>query len=247
MIDQLINQAIVNLRTPFLNKLMLLVTLTGNWQMIVWGSVLTSILLFISQKKHYLVALLSTNISALFFVVLVKNLIARTRPPVENALIIEHGFSLPSGHSYFAVVFYGLLTYFLFRHFRQKWLKISLFVLGLIYILFLAFSRLYLGVHWFTDVIAGLSLGLVWLSIMVLYIEYKNNSSQVRKPLVNQKTIKSLSNIFIFFWLIELFWLYQNNINTLGAKIINPISPATIDTTNTAPAAKSRANVVSEY
>lgn len=247
IIDRPINQMIVGLRTPFLNKLMLLVTLTGNWQMVVWGSLLASILLIISQKRHYLIALLSSDVSALIFIVIIKNLIGRIRPPVENALIIERGFALPSGHAYFGVVFYGLLTYFLVHHCHQKWLKTGYSILGSVYILLLASSRIYLGVHWATDVVAGLSFGVIWLAVIVSYIEYTTRFFKEKHQAVNQKLIQTGLGLFIALWLLELFWLYQNNVNTLGTKIIKPINAATTETTNTAPAAKSRAKVVSEY
>jgi undecaprenyl-diphosphatase len=247
MIDQLINQAIVGIRTPFLNKFMLLITLTGNWQMVVLGILLLSILLIILQKKDYFIALLLSNVSALFFILVIKNLIGRIRPPIENALIIEKGFALPSGHSYFAVVFYGFIIYLLFHHIRSPWLKIILSTLGSTYTLLLAFSRIYLGVHWFTDVIVGLLFGIIWLTIIVMYLKNKPKTVKKIKPLVNKKITQAFIYFFITFWLLELFWFYKNNVNNLGTKIINPISAATTETTNTAPAAKSRAKVVSEY
>lgn len=246
IIDWPINQIVVSLRTPLLNKLMLLVTLTGNWQMVVWGSVLTLVLLIIAQKKHYLIALLLSDISALIFIVFVKNLVGRSRPPVAYAIITEQGFAFPSGHAYFGVVFYGLLVYFLIRHFEQKWLKSGIYLLGSIYILILAFSRIYLGVHWFTDVIAGLSFGVIWLFVIMSYVEHKIRFYKAKYQSVNQKLIQIILGIIIVLWFLELFWLYQNNSKSLGKKMILPISKATTETINTAPAAKSRAKVVSE-
>jgi len=196
MIDQLINQAIVSLRTPLLNKFMLLVTLTGNWQMLVCGSLLLSILLIIYQKKDYLIALLSSHVSALVFILVIKNLIGRIRPPIENALILEKGFALPSGHSYFAVVFYGLITYLLFRHIKSFWFKSILSIFGSIYILLLAFSRIYLGVHWFTDVVVGLLFGIIWLTIIVMYLKNKAKTIKKTKPLVNKK----ITQVFILYF-----------------------------------------------
>lgn len=244
--DYSTNQIINNLRTPFLNKIMLLVTLTGNWQMIVWGSLLVSFFLLIVQKKHYFTSLVLSDTSALIFILVVKNLVGRIRPPLVNALIVEPGFAFPSGHTYFGVVFYGLLTYFLVNFFSRKWQKICTCLLGTIYVLTLAFSRIYLGVHWLTDVVASLSFGVIWLVVIVSYVEYKTRFFKECKTTVEPKLIKISFVFFAILWFMELFWLYKNNINTLGTKIINPINNATIETTNTAPAAKSRAMVVSE-
>ena len=90
-LDRPINQMVVQLRSPLLNRFMLFVTLTGNWQMIMWGSLLGAILLIIAQKRRYLMAMILSNVSAMLIVSVAKNLISRARPPVENALILEHG------------------------------------------------------------------------------------------------------------------------------------------------------------
>lgn len=245
--DRPINQIMVQLRGPFFNKLMLLITLTGNWQMIVWGSLLGAILLIIAQKRRYLMAMILSNVSAMLFVGVVKNLIGRVRPPVENALILEHGFAFPSGHSYFAVAFYGLLTYFWVRHFYQKWARIGVFTLGLGFILMLGISRIYLGVHWSTDVVAAFSLSVAWLAVIVAYIEYKRKFFKEEYRDVNRKLLWRNFGIFAGLWLLGLFWLYQNNVKNLGIKIINPTRAAIEATTRTAPAATSRGIVVSPY
>jgi len=245
--DRPINQMMVGVRTPILNKLMLLVTLTGNWQMIVWGSLLGAILLIIAQKKRYLMAMLLSNVSAIIFVSVVKNLIGRVRPPVENALILEHGFAFPSGHSYFAVAFYGLLTYFLVRHFQQKWARIGVFILGFGFILLLGISRIYLGVHWITDVVAAFSLSVAWLVVIVAFIEYKRRFFKEEYRMVNRKLLWRNFGIFAGLWLLGLFWLYQSRVKNLGIKISRPTIAAIEATTRMAPAATSRGIVVSPY
>jgi len=246
LIDRPINQLVVGLRTPLLNKLMFLITLTGNWQMIIWGSLLAAILLIAAKKIRYLMAMIAGNASALIFIEAAKNLIGRTRPPVENAIITEHGFAYPSAHSYLAVVFYGLMTYFWVRHFRQKWAKIGMFVLGSALIMLLALSRIYLGVHWTTDVIAGLSLSLAWLSVTVAYIEYKRRFFKEEYEKFNKKAVWRAFGIFMGLWLLGLLWLYSNKVNTLGMKMIKPIKAATTAMAKEAPAARSRGAVVSE-
>lgn len=246
MMDRPINQWVVSIRTPLLNKLMFLMTLTGNWQMIVWGSVLAAVLLIVAKKRRYLTAMILSNVSALIFIEAAKNIIGRARPPVANALITESGFSFPSGHSYFAVVFYGLMTYFWVRHFHQKWAKTGMFVLGSGFILMLAVSRIYLGVHWTTDVVAGISLSLAWLSVTVAYIEYKRRFFQEEYVAFNKKMVWRGFEIFMVLWLAGLLWLYSNSVSTLGIKMIRPTTAAVTAMIRTAPAARSRGAVVSE-
>ena len=245
MIDRPINQIVLGLRRPFFDKLMLLITLTGNWQMIAWGSLLGAVLLIIAQKKRYLMAMVLSNVTAMLIVEIAKNIIGRIRPPVENALILEHGFAFPSGHSYFAVAFYGLLTYFWVRHFHQKWARIGIFILGSGYILLLGLSRIYLGVRWTTDVLGALSLGVASLAVVVAYVEYKRKFFKEEYGRVDRKLLWRNFGIFAGLWLLGLFWLYQSSVKNLGIKIIKPTRAAIQATTRTAPAATSRGIVVS--
>jgi undecaprenyl-diphosphatase len=206
--DRPINQLMVSLRTPLLNKVMFLITLTGNWQIIIWGTLLVAILLIVAKKRRYIMAMLLSNVSAIIFIELAKNVIGRVRPPVENALITEHGFSFPSGHSYFAVAFYGLMTYFWVRHFHQKWAKIGIFILGSGFVLLLALSRIYLGVHWMTDVVAGLSISIAWLAVLVAYLEYKRKFFEKEDKELNKKMVWMGFGIFMSLWLVGIIWLY---------------------------------------
>ena len=247
MLDRPINQLVIGLRRPLLDKFMLLVTLTGNWQMIVWGSLLGAVLLIIAQKRRYLMALILSNVSAIIILGMAKNLIGRDRPPIENALILEHGFAFPSGHSYFAVAFYGLLTYFWVRHFYQKWTRMGVFILGSSYILLLGLSRIYLGVHWTTDVLGALSLGVASLAVIVAYIEYKRKFFKEEYRQIDRKKLWRNFGVFAVLWLLGLFWLYQSRVRSLGIKIIKPTRAAIEATTRTAPAATSRGIVVSPY
>ena len=97
----------------------------------------------------------------------------RPRPPVENALIEAQGYAFPSGHSYFAMIFYGMITYFWIRHFENRGVKLFIAAAGSGLILAIAFSRIYLGVHWATDVLAGLAISGSWLAVAIMYMEYK--------------------------------------------------------------------------
>lgn len=96
-----------------------------------------------------------------------KNLIARSRPPVESFLIAQGGFSFPSGHSCSSLVFYGFLFYLLFHKTVDKSVyKMLVWVLPAVPVL-IGLSRIYLGVHYPTDVLAGWSLGLCMLMLAI--------------------------------------------------------------------------------
>jgi undecaprenyl-diphosphatase len=99
-----------------------------------------------------------------------KMIFERARPMTEYALNMKiHTFSFPSGHSTGSTVAYGLLAYLAFIKLPAPWNYIAAIVLGLIPF-FVGISRVYLGAHFPTDVVAGWILGLVALSVIILVI-----------------------------------------------------------------------------
>lgn len=200
-VDVLINEWVVGVRRPLLNELMMFITMTGNGWTIFWGSVLGGLLLLITGRKKCFGALILGNIVGLMFVNFSKYAIGRFRPPMENALVRIDGFSLPSGHSYFGLVFYGLITYFLMKHFSRWKTKITIFLTGFGFILLLAMSRIYLGVHWTTDVMAGLATSAIWLGLVIAYLEKKQIYFSEKKKIEDKKLKKGLG-LFATIWFL---------------------------------------------
>ncbi|MEK7399739.1 MAG: phosphatase PAP2 family protein, partial [Candidatus Poribacteria bacterium] len=86
-------------------------------------------------------------------------------------LIDVGGFSFPSGHAMLSMVFYGMVSYFIIRQIRQ-WKFRLLVVVAMGFVIFLiGFTRIYLQVHYLSDVIAGFAGGLFWLTICVTGLE----------------------------------------------------------------------------
>lgn len=100
-----------------------------------------------------------------------KTLIARSRPVFEHPVVIDDGYGFPSGHSLLSVVTYGLLAYLLYQVLQRRWQKISLVTLTTIIVGLIGLSRLVLGVHFTTDVLAGFTIGIVWLSASVVALQ----------------------------------------------------------------------------
>lgn len=101
---------------------------------------------------------------------IIKNIVLRLRP--ESALILETGYSFPSGHTVTATIFFVLITYFFIvkvKFLIQRELLITISVLSIILV---AFSRVYLGVHWLSDVLAGIGFGLFWTTLCILLVKY---------------------------------------------------------------------------
>lgn len=93
--------------------------------------------------------------------------------PLQVAYYPETGYSFPSGHSATAMVLYGLLAYWLIRgqHRTKNWVMIGVVAVGLIGIV--GFSRIYLGVHFLSDVLGGYLLGICWLIVGVVLTEWQ--------------------------------------------------------------------------
>lgn len=104
---------------------------------------------------------------------IVKKIIGRNRPDKINWLVIEKGYSFPSGHAMISITFYGLLIYFITKSNIKKSTKILLSIILGVLILLIGLSRIYLGVHYFSDVIGGLLWGGLLLFSYIKLIERK--------------------------------------------------------------------------
>jgi len=100
---------------------------------------------------------------ATFSNIVLKQVFNRSRPTLEH-LVTVNSLSYPSGHAMSAMAFYGFLTYLCLRYSMRRWLKILLVVLLVTVILSIGLSRIYLGVHYPSDVAAGFIGGLIWVA-----------------------------------------------------------------------------------
>lgn len=139
-----------------------IVTLFANWQVIL---LTTIVLLYLIRDK--MVVILITGIVGFVSVInlTLKESIERLRPNVIF-LTSATGYSMPSGHALGATVFYGLIIMFFTNKIKDKRYQILVNVLLSIFILLIGFSRVYLRVHYLSDVISGHALGIIVLMII---------------------------------------------------------------------------------
>lgn len=100
-----------------------------------------------------------------------KHYFARSRPDVAEMLMRAHGYSFPSGHAMGSTIVFGALSYLAFRALDLWWQRAAAIALAWTIIISVALSRVYLGVHWISDVSAGIVCGILWVTIATVGYE----------------------------------------------------------------------------
>ncbi len=203
-------------RTPLFTKIMLYFTYLGNWQVVLFGVLCFGALFALSKRWKYAWALLISTAGAEAFVWIVKNIIQRPRPLLVNALIKQTGYSFPSGHALVTFAFYGLLTYIAWREYRSKIIRISSLTLGIAVIAIIGFSRIYLGVHYPSDVLASYAAGAAWLSVIITALEIRRKSEHEKPMVLSHKSLIAATGFVLLKILWIIFTLYFFNAHPLA-------------------------------
>jgi len=166
--DQAVSQDVYALRSPMLTRLMYVISFLGGSVWLLGGSIaVCTALLFKNYRREAVLFLLTFSVGVLLNLLL-KDAVARARPDIAP-LTQEVFYSYPSGHSMNALVFYGLLTYLVYRVSRNLTLSMLVGLGSSLLVLAIGISRVYLGVHYPSDVIAGYLAGAGWiLTVLVL-------------------------------------------------------------------------------
>lgn len=171
-IDMLIFDKIKPRVNTINNKIMLFITFLGKHQFLIPANlVLIFYFLFVKKQTWFSIRVITIGISSLVLMVLLKQLFQRKRP-LSPLLKAAKGLSFPSGHAIMAVTFYGLLIYILQHSITTDWLKwfVTIFIIALIVLI--GFSRIYLRVHYASDVAAGFIIGLLWLLLSLAVLKW---------------------------------------------------------------------------
>jgi membrane-associated phospholipid phosphatase len=151
-------------RTPFLNSMFIGIT-TGGGPVGMSAIVVVAVILTARQRFRGAAYLAITTIGGTLLSVLLKAHFTRQRPDLNDAILGAHGYSFPSGHAMNGTIVLCAIGYLAARAEKPTWKSKSAAFAALVTLdLAIAASRLYLGVHWSSDVVAGLAAGLLWVT-----------------------------------------------------------------------------------
>lgn len=168
-LDQPILEYAVGTRTPFLERALTTFTdIGGPVGMPILATLIVAVMVWRWLSRTPLVLALVAAAGSLAMTTVGKRLIGRSRPPRELAVPpFENSPSFPSGHTLNATVIIGILVYLWLLHLTTARARTWAIVVGACFVLAMGLSRVYLGHHWFTDVVAGWLIGLGWLATVV--------------------------------------------------------------------------------
>lgn len=158
------------LRNPGLDAAVTAFTnIGGGIGMPILATILTAWLTFLSRTWRPIILVGGAAAVSTLATTLGKRLVGRTRPDHAEAVPpYETSPSFPSGHTLNTTVVIGVLVYIMCLQFEMLWARITAITAGAIFIIAMGLSRVFLGHHWLTDVMAGWFLGLAWVGMVIL-------------------------------------------------------------------------------
>jgi membrane protein DedA with SNARE-associated domain/membrane-associated phospholipid phosphatase len=165
--DRVLDDYLHSHATPPLTTFFLVVTAFGSLEAMVILGVLVAAFLARGRRWTLLGTWLAAVAGSALLDWLLKGLFQRPRPHFAHPLLAETSYSFPSGHAMESFVAYGMLAYLAVLALRSWEARVAAVCGAALLVVLIGFSRMYLGVHYFSDVIAGYAAGGVWLSALI--------------------------------------------------------------------------------
>ncbi|MDV2883873.1 phosphatase PAP2 family protein [Alkalihalophilus pseudofirmus] len=177
-VDRLIVENIAAFHTDLLTKMMTFFSFIGATRPVIVISLLFLGVIYLKYRHLQDVILFAlVSLGSVTLNVVLKMTIKRARP--ESSLIVESGYSYPSAHTMAAVSLYGMIIYLLWKHTSTVKARIILITFGVSMILMIAFSRIYLGVHYASDIIGGVLISSFWLlTLLTIFQRYRKKEKK---------------------------------------------------------------------
>jgi undecaprenyl-diphosphatase len=182
LFDSAIISYIQGLESPGLTVVMEVFTTIGSVPVVLPLSLLVLLILYkLLRHRKELILFAAVMVGSPILNQLLKVFFQRARPDL-NRLIEIGGYSFPSGHAMNAFTLYGILTFLLWRHIPVRWGRTILLLFSTVFILAIGISRIYLGVHFPSDIIGGYLAASFWLAVSIwVFQRYKERLFRRRK------------------------------------------------------------------
>jgi len=164
--DSAILLAVARRRSPWLTIAAVDVTALGSITLVVLFSAFTLVVLLVLRDRLGALQLLGASAGAGILTLMTKNIIERIRPEEAQQLIVVSGFSYPSGHSVSTSALYLTIAIIAGRYVQHTGARAAIFLAVSAVLIMVGTSRVYLGVHYPTDVVSGISLGTAWALLL---------------------------------------------------------------------------------
>ena len=165
--------------SPLHTSIMQVITFIGSQNFLLPANLLLiGFYLFFRNNRSRAYKIATISISSVVVMFLMKFFLQRERPLVPLIAKV-HGYSFPSGHTFTSVTFYGIIAYIIYKNVKHSFLKWLLIILCIILILLVGYSRVYLRLHYASDVIAAFCLGLIWLVLAKWFLVHADKSNPV--------------------------------------------------------------------
>ena len=178
MINLQTNSWIISIQTKTFTLSALVIATVFDAPSVIAISLILGVYLSYKNYRRYSALLFLVMGGEALLVLIVKTFVSSSRP--LNGLVYETGFSFPSGHTTGSVVFCGLLTFLVWQYWKSPKAKTVSIILFVAIVSIVAFDRIYLNVHWFSDVLGGLLLGLSWLTFSLWTFSYVEQTKKER-------------------------------------------------------------------
>jgi membrane-associated phospholipid phosphatase len=185
--DENIFTTVASYVTPSRTAFMNFITFLGKHTLLIPLNLILIGFFIYRKHKWFAIRIAALALSSVVLSFSLKEFFQRDRPLLP-VLGDARGYSFPSGHALIGIVFYGLFIYIIWHEVKQKWLRLFLIVLLALLILLISFSRIYLRVHYPSDVIAGLALGFIWL-VLSLQIIHRIEKKYIAKKARNAENL----------------------------------------------------------
>ena len=158
-------------RSPTMDSIMIEVTALGTGMVVLMIVVVAALFLALSERKYSAILLLVAAGGGLLLNGALKIGFDRPRPSIFLPAVHAVSSSFPSGHAMSSAIVYGTVAYLAARLQRRRWARWLVMAFALAVIVLISFSRMYLGVHYPTDVVAGVVIGLAWAGFCMAALE----------------------------------------------------------------------------